>query len=54
LPISSVTVVRTDQYRIGQLAAELAFDRIDGNDGKPRRLVVPAELATRGSGKIPA
>ncbi|HUA71444.1 MAG TPA: LacI family DNA-binding transcriptional regulator [Solirubrobacteraceae bacterium] len=49
-----VTVVRTNPYRLGQLAVELAFDRIDGNDGKPRRLVVPAELVTRGSGEIPA
>jgi LacI family transcriptional regulator len=49
-----VTVVRTNPYRLGQLAVELAFDRIDGNDGKPRRLVVPVELVTRGSGEIPA
>jgi LacI family transcriptional regulator, galactose operon repressor len=55
-----VTVIRTDPYRLGQLPAELAFDRIDGNDGndgndgKSRRLVVPAELVTRGSGETPA
>ena len=49
-----VTVVRTDPYRIGQLAAELAFARIDGEDRKPSALVVPAELVTRGSGEIPA
>ena len=54
-PISwDVTVIRTDPHRIGQLAAELAFERIDGSDAKPRRLVVPAELVTRGSGEIPA
>ena len=47
-----VTVVRTDPYRIGQLAAELAFARIDGDDRKPQRAVVPTELVTRGSGEI--
>lgn len=47
-----VTVVRTDPYRIGQLAAELAFARIDGDDRPPRRLVVPARLLARGSGEI--
>jgi LacI family transcriptional regulator, galactose operon repressor len=49
-----VTVMRTDPYRMGRLAAELVFARIDGDDGKPQRLVVPAELVTRGSGEIPA
>lgn len=49
-----VTVIRTDPHRIGQLAAELAFERIDGSNAKPRRLIVPAELVTRGSGEIPA
>jgi LacI family transcriptional regulator len=49
-----VTVIRTDPYRLGHLAAELAFDRIDGDDRRPRRIVVPAELIARGSGEIPA
>jgi LacI family transcriptional regulator len=48
-----LTVVRTDPYRIGQLAAELAFARIDGDDRKPQRVVVPAVLIERGSGEIP-
>ena len=47
-----VTVIRTDPYRLGQLAAELAFGRIDGDDRRPRRVVVPAELIARGSGEI--
>jgi len=47
-----VTVIRTDPQRIGQLAAELAFARIDGEHGNPRRLVVPAKLVARGSGEI--
>lgn len=47
-----VTVVRTDPYRLGQVGAELAFDRIDGDDRKPQRVVVAAELIERGSGEI--
>jgi LacI family transcriptional regulator len=49
-----VTVVRNDPLRMGQLAAELAFNRIDGDDRKPQRLVVPTELVARGSGEIAA
>lgn len=46
--------MRTNPYRMGQLAAELAFSRIDGDERKPQRVVVPAELVTRGSGEISA
>jgi LacI family transcriptional regulator len=49
-----VTVVRTDPYRVGQLAAELAFARIDGDERKPQRVVVPARLVARGSGELKA
>ncbi len=48
-----LTVIRTDPYRIGQVAAELAFARIDGSHGTPQRKMVAAELVTRGSGEIP-
>jgi LacI family transcriptional regulator len=47
-----VTVVRTDPYRIGQLAAELTFSRIAGDLRPPQTLVVPVELIPRGSGEI--
>ena len=47
-----VTVVRTDPYRMGLLGAELAFDRIDGDERDPQRLMVAAELVERGSGEI--
>jgi LacI family transcriptional regulator len=47
-----ITVVRTDPYRLGQLAADLAFGRIDGDARAPQRLVVPAQLIARGSGEI--
>ena len=33
--------MRTDPYRLGPVAAELAFARIDGERATPRRLVVP-------------
>ena len=47
-----VTVVRADPYQIGQLGAELAFDRIDGDEGEPQRVVVSVELVARGSGEL--
>jgi LacI family transcriptional regulator len=47
-----ITVVRADPYRMGQVGAELAFQRIDGADGEPQRVVVGVELVTRGSGEI--
>jgi len=42
-----VSTVRTDPYRMGQLAAELAFGRIDGDSRRPQRVVVPAQLVVR-------
>jgi LacI family transcriptional regulator len=47
-----VSVVRTDPYRLGQLGAELAFARLDGDVQRPQRLVVPVELVARGSGEL--
>ncbi len=47
-----ITVIRADPYRIGQLGAELAFVRIDAEEGEPQRVVVPVELVARGSGEI--
>ncbi len=49
-----VTAVRADPYRLGPLGAELAFDRIDGEEGEPQRVVVSVELVPRGSGEIRA
>lgn len=46
------TVVRHDSQELGRRAAELAFMRLDGRDGPPRRVVVPTELVTRGSGEV--
>ncbi len=47
-----VTVVRTDPYRIGRTAAELAFARIAGDIRKPQRVMVPVELVPRGTGEL--
>jgi LacI family transcriptional regulator, galactose operon repressor len=47
------TVVRHDSQELGRHAAALAFERLDGRDGPPRRVVVPTELVTRGSGEVP-
>lgn len=47
-----VTVVRTDPYRIGQVAAKLAFARLDGVVREPQRVIVPVALIERGTGEI--
>jgi len=49
-----VTVVRTDPYRIGQVAAQIAFSRIEGDERPPQRVVLPVDLVARGSGEIRA
>jgi LacI family transcriptional regulator len=49
-----VTVVRTDPYRIGQVAAQIAFSRIDGDERPPQRVMLPVDLIARGSGEISA
>jgi LacI family transcriptional regulator len=46
-----ITVVRTDPYRIGQVAAQLAFSRIDGDERPPQRVMLPVDLIVRGSGE---
>lgn len=49
-----VTVVRTDPYRIGQVAAQIAFSRIDGDERPAQRVMLPVDLVARGSGEISA
>jgi LacI family transcriptional regulator len=46
------TVVRHDSQRLGAESAALAFRRLDGDGGPPRRVVVPTELVPRGSGEV--
>jgi LacI family transcriptional regulator len=49
-----ITVVRVDPYRIGQVAAQLAFSRIDGDERPPQRVMLPVDLIARGSGEVSA
>ncbi|MCK0117617.1 LacI family transcriptional regulator [Isoptericola sp. S6320L] len=48
-----VTTIAQDPDRIGRLAAERMFARLDGDTSPPRQLVVPTRLVVRGSGEIP-
>jgi LacI family transcriptional regulator len=47
-----VTVMAQDPVRIGTLAAERVFARLDGDDTPETTTVVPAQLIIRGSGEI--
>ena len=49
-----VTVMAQDPVEIGRRAADLLFARIDGDDRRPVRIVLPTRLLARGSGEIPA
>jgi len=49
-----VTVVRHVPEDMGRIAAELAYARLDGDDGPPQRRTIPCELVVRGSGEVPA
>jgi LacI family transcriptional regulator len=53
LPVP-VTVVRHEPEELGRLAVELAYARLEGDDGLPRRCVIPCDLVIRGSGEVPA
>jgi len=48
-----VTVVAQDPHRIGRLAAEQLFARLDGDTSPFTTQVVPTTLVVRGSGEIP-
>ena len=52
--VPGLTVVAQDPYALGRTAAELVFARLDGEDGPPRRIVLPTRLIPRGSGELPA
>jgi LacI family transcriptional regulator len=49
----AATVVRHDSQQMGAHAAALAFERLDGAERPPRRVVLPTELVVRGSGEVP-
>lgn len=52
LLVPPVTVVAQDPDRLGRLAAERLFARIDGDTSPPQLYVVPTTLVVRGSGEI--
>jgi LacI family transcriptional regulator len=47
-----VTAIHQDPQRLGQQAATLLFDRLGGETGPPRRVVLPVHLIIRGSGEL--
>lgn len=53
LLVPGVSVVAQDAERIGQLAVERVFRRLDGEDLPVKHVVVPTRLIPRGSGEIP-
>ena len=48
-----ITVMAQDPTRLGTLAVERLFARLDGDVSSVQTVVVPAELIARGSGEIP-
>jgi len=48
----AVTVMSQDPSRIGTLACELLFKRMDGDDSRPHTRLVDMTLRVRGSGEI--
>lgn len=50
----AVTVVAQDPSTVGATAANLLFDRIDGDRSAPKRVVLPTRLLLRESGTAPS
>jgi LacI family transcriptional regulator len=48
-----VTVIAQDPERIGALAAQKVFARLDGDTSLAQTTIVAARLIPRGSGEIP-
>lgn len=49
----AITTIAQDPDRIGRLAAERLFARLDGDTSMAHQVVVPTRLVVRGSGEIP-
>jgi LacI family transcriptional regulator len=47
-----VTVVRHDPAAMGRIGADLAYARLDGEDGLPQRRTIACEVVARGSGEL--
>jgi LacI family transcriptional regulator len=48
----ALTVIAQDPYELGRAAAEVLFERLDGDTSPPRRVVLPTRLVPRGTGEI--
>ena len=48
-----ITVIKQNPENIGRIAANMAFERINGLTADPRHILLPTELIPRGSGEIP-
>jgi LacI family transcriptional regulator len=48
-----ITVIAQDPARIGTIAAERLFSRLDGDTSAEQTVIVPSRLIARGSGEIP-
>ena len=48
-----VTAIYQDPRRMGRQAADLLFDRINGDTSPARRILLPVRLIVRGSGELP-
>jgi LacI family transcriptional regulator len=48
-----ITVIAQDPARIGTIAAERLFRRLDGDTSAEQTIIVPSRLIARGSGEIP-
>lgn len=48
-----VSVIAQAPSEMGRVAAELLFRRLDGDRGRPQRILLPTRTVLRGSGEIP-
>jgi LacI family transcriptional regulator len=46
-----ITVIAQDTEAMGRQAAELLFQRLDGDESPPHRIVIPTRMIDRGSGE---
>jgi len=48
----AITLITQDVMAMGECAAQLLFNRLDGYDGEFEKRVIPTVLTPRGSGEI--